>query len=240
MAKKKAAKKMARKAAKKKAANARPARSRGLAFHPDAGTAPLDAALYVTFAGELAGRSVEYCHAPVTQAIQGFVVQINEISARPSDCVFDAEGCRDATRDTFEASDYREMPFKRVVGRVLDELLNYRRHNGKSYKTCSGGDVYFLLLDELPEQLPAAHQQILSGPKAKFNRTLNPGRRIIDNRLADLKGGTREDGRPIGAAWAETVSTTQGGAEQGYRLTELGQWLFDGWPELPDLFRKRS
>lgn len=234
MAKKKAArKKAAKKAAKKASRPARALRSRGAEANLDTG--PLDAALYVTIAGETALQLVEYVHAPVTQPIQDFVVQMQEVSARPSDAVHDFGRARDLAREIFQAHDQREMPYLRVVGRILDELLNHRR-----FTTCSGGDVYYVLLDELQEQLPAAHQQRPSPSGSRFDRTRNPGRRAIDNRLRDLKGASREKGKGSGPAWVETTTTTQGGAEQGYRLTEDGLWLFDGWPELPELVERRS
>jgi hypothetical protein len=206
--------------------------------HPQVPPAPgpLDAALLVTFGGEAMFRVVEYSHAPATQTIQEFAVHVQEVSARPSDP--GANDDRDLLRlaqRIFQAYDKREQPYLRTIGRVLDELLNHRR-----YRTCSGGDVYYVLLDELPDELPAAHQQVLEVGQRDFNRTLNPGRRSVDNRLRELKGESREDGRGSGPAYVATTSTTRGGAEQGYMLTEDGQWLFDGWPELPELVLGRA
>jgi len=210
-----------------------PSRSRSQA-RPDPGS--LDAALLVTFGGEATLSLVEYSHSPATQAIQDFTVTMQEVSARPSDpSANDDRDLLRLARRIFQANDKREQPYLRTIGRVLDELLNHRR-----YRTCSGGDVYYVLLDELPDELPAAHQQVLEAGQRDFNRTLNPGRRSVDNRLRDLKGESREDGRGSGPAYVTTTSTTQGGAEQGFRLTEEGQWLFDGWPELPELVLGRA
>ena len=96
-----------------------------------------------------------------------------------------------------------------------------------------------MLLKELRDELPATHRQTPQAGR-DFNRTLHPGRRSVDNRLKNLKGESREDGKGSGPAWVMTTVTTQGGAEQGFRLTEEGQWLFDGWPELPELVLGRS
>ena len=193
---------------------------------------PLDAALYVTYASEAALGLVEYSHAPSTQVIQEFAVHVQDVSARSRNAGWE----RDMAREIFHIHDQRDMPYFRVIGRCLDELLNHR-----GFSTCSGGDVYFLLLDELWQQLPDNHQQRERARVGMpFNRTLNPGRRTIDNRLRDLKGASREDGKGAGPTYVATTSTTQGGAEQGYRLTEVGSWLFDGWPELSELVRRRT
>lgn len=217
----------AKKAAQKRAARKKATRTPPP--HVDVG--PLDAALYVTYASEAALGLVEYSHAPSTQVIQEFAVHVQEVPATASNSGWE----RDITREIFEANDQREMPFRRVIGRVLDELLNHRR-----FSTCSGGDIYYVLLEELEQQLPEAHRQRRAPGDSPFDRTLNPGRRIVDNRLRELKGALREDGKGSGPAYVQTTSTTQGGAEQGYILTEVGCWLFDGWPELPELVRRRT
>lgn len=194
---------------------------------PDPG--PLDAALLVTYGGEAALGIVEYSHPPATQAIQGFTQRVQEVSARPSDPALNSYRARDIARYYFQKNDKHE-PYLRVVGRVLDELLNHRGKN-----TCSAGDVYLVLLEETPLNLPAAHRQ--SRP---FNKTLNPGRKVIFNRLTELQSQSLPVGEEPIEPLVVTDSTTQGGARTGNKLTVVGRWLFDGWPELPELLRGRS
>ena len=200
------------------------------------GTWSLDAPIIVTYGGEGTLSLVELRVPSAAQTIQDFVVNVNmpEVPARPSDPGENNDQALQLTREIFQQHDYREQPYLRVIGRVLHELLNHRQK-----ETCSGGDVFYVLLKELRDELPATHRQTPQAGR-DFNRTLHPGRRSVDNRLKNLKGESREDGKGSGPAWVMTTVTTQGGAEQGFRLTEEGQWLFDGWPELPELVSGRS
>jgi hypothetical protein len=237
MAKKKAADRA--KAAKKSASAKPPAKKKRR--HPSNVTdrrsrespslGPLDVALMATYGGEAALGLVEYTHAPPTQPIANFLVHVQDVSARPIDPSLDGEWQRQIARQMFQAHDQSEQPFLRVIGRVLDELLNHRR-----YTSCSGGDVYLLLLEEIPHELPAEHRQ---DPTRRFNKSENPGRKTINNRLNELKGESRRKGASAWPAFAATTSTTAGGAERGYILTPAGHWLFDGWPELPELIPGR-
>ena len=201
------------------------------------GTWSLDAPRIVTYGGEVISSLFEFQVSSDAQTIQDFVenVHMPEVPARPSDPGENNDRALQLTREIFQQHDYREQPYLRVIGRVLDELLNHRQK-----ETCSGGDVFYVLLKELRDELPATHRQVLTASQPEFNKTRNPGRRVIDNRLKNLKGESREDGKGSGPAWVMTTVTTQGGAEQGFRLTEEGQWLFDGWPELPELVSGRS
>ena len=201
------------------------------------GTWSLDAPIIVTYGGEGTLSLVELRVPSAAQTIQDFVVNVNmpEVPARPSDPGENNDRALHLTREICQQHDYRKQPYLRVMGRVLHELLNHRQK-----ETCSGGDVFYVLLKELRDELPATHRQVLTASQPEFNKTRNPGRRVIDNRLKNLKGESREDGKGSGPAWVMTTVTTQGGAEQGFRLTEEGQWLFDGWPELPELVSGRS
>ena len=186
--------------------------------------------MIVTYGGEALYRVVEYSHPPAAQAIQDFTVHVQEVSSRPIDATVSNDRDLRLARLLFELHDYRDMPYKRVIGRVLDELQNHRGTN-----TCSAGDVYLVLLEESQHNLPTAHRQ-----HRPFNKTLDPGRKAIGNRLNKLKGRAPRGGAQQLLALVTTTTITQGGAEQGYRLTEDGRRLFDGWPELPELILGRS
>jgi hypothetical protein len=199
---------------------------------PDPG--PLNDALLVTYGGEATRGLVECRLPPATQTIQDFTVTVQGVSARPSDPALNSYRARDIARHYFQAHDQREQPYLRVIGRVLDELLNHRR-----YRTCSGGDVYRVLLEELSEELPPAHRRVRRLPNQTLDVTGSTGRRVIDKRLTKLRGRILQAGAEPGVSLVVTTSTTRGGAGKGYRLTEDGQWLFDGWPELQELVRGR-
>lgn len=192
--------------------------------------------MIVTYGGEVISSLFEFQVSSDAQTIQDFVenVHMPEVPARPSDPGENNDRALQLTREIFQQHDYREQPYLRVIGRVLDELLNHRQK-----ETCSGGDVFYVLLKELRDELPVEYQQTPQVGR-DFNRTLHPGRRSVDNRLKNLKGKSREDGKGSRPAWVMTTVTTKGGAEQGYRLTDDGKSLFDGWPELPELVSGRS
>jgi len=152
-------------------------------------------------------------------------VNVQEVSARPSDPGTNNDRDLQLARLVFQETDNRDQPYQRVIGRVLNEL-----HNHRGRTTCSAGDVYLVLLEEIPQNLPAAHRQ-----HRPFDKTLNPGRRVIGNRLTTMKGRSRRGGDQPALALVATTSTTRGGAEKGYQLTADGQRLFDGWPALPEL-----
>ena len=187
--------------------------------------------MIVTYGGELISSLVELQQAllAAAQTIQDFLenVHMPEVPARPSDPGENNDQALQLTREIFQQHDYREQPYLRVIGRVLHELLNHRQK-----ETCSGGDVFYVLLKELRDELPVAYQQTPQAGR-DFNRTLHPGRRSVDKRLTKLKGGA--------FPYVTTTSITKGrAAHKGYTLTKLGKWMFDGWPELPELVLGRS
>ena len=96
-----------------------------------------------------------------------------------------------------------------------------------------------MLLEELREELPLAHRRVRRLPNQTLDVTGSTGRRVIDKRLTKLRGRTLQAGAEPGVSLVVTTSTTRGGAGKGYRLTEDGRWLFNGWPVLPELIPGR-
>lgn len=230
-----APRKPAAKKAAKKPARRKTTRSAKQEVPTTTGPGSLNEALLVTYGGEAVLGVVQYSHTAMTKPVEDFVVHVEEVSARPSDPGINADRARQVARQIFTTHDQSERPYRRVIGRVLDELLNYReREEGRGYTSCSGGDVYLLLLNELQAELPEEHRQ-----ERDFDITADPGRKTINNRLNELQGVWRRKETYTGPLYVQTTSTTAGGANQGYTLTEIGQWLFDGWPELPELIRGR-
>lgn len=118
-----------------------------------------------------------------------------------------------------EAADFADMPYFRVVGRVLCVLTVHR-----GLPSASGSDVFWVFLRELPEQLEFSHRQTLLG-NTQPDVIRQPGLANIYKRLRRL----------VAKRYATTTSTTAAGNQQGYVLTEDGRLVFDGWPEVPGL-----
>jgi hypothetical protein len=131
-------------------------------------------------------------------------------------------------RDLFMDLDYDEMPYLRVVGKVVEVLTVHRRQShGKD--SCSVGDVFRVFLTEIPQHSPYLPEEYrLVRPTSRgnqFDLTHDPGKTMFSDRLKDLK----DDG------WLTAASTTRSGGERGYRLSDDGRWLFDGWPSVEGL-----
>lgn len=229
MAKKKTAK------TAKKVATKRPARkkaSSAAAGRPraQAGSCTeqeLQTAAVVTTGGELmAGlatgllRELEARGIDVAELLRTVVA--NPQSSQPSESVSGEENSQKAweyARRQLERRDFADMPHLRVIGRVLDVLLNHRR-----FQTCTTGDVFLVFLREIPRHLEANHRQ---NPEVdgSFDVTMQPGRRTFNNRMARLRND-------------ELVRPTviqESGREEGYVLTEDGRNVFDGWPALSEI-----
>ena len=144
---------------------------------------PLDAAIIVTYGGEAIMGLVECRLASAAQTVQEFTVNVQEVSASISAAGENSHTDRNLARRFFQHFDFQEQPYLRVIGRVLDELLNHRR-----FESCSGGDVYRTLLEEILEELPPAHRTVRRLPNGSLDVT-DSGRRLIDKRLKNLKDG---------------------------------------------------
>jgi hypothetical protein len=119
-------------------------------------------------------------------------------------------------RSLFTRTDMPNMPYMRVVGRIIEILT---RHRGS--KTCSAGDVFHILLDEAPGQSGCDPKEyIATRPTRKgrlYDVTRQPGRKSVDSRLNKLQA----------EGWVTH--------KQGYVLTDDGKLLFDGWPDLSEI-----
>jgi len=224
MAKKK---NVAKKAAKKKPSGA--AAEAEVTSCPDQ---DLEAAAVVNTAGESAARFGEAFLA----AIEARGIDIRELlNAAVTSLQHEGVG-RDENagrglrrcRDLFIELDYNEMPYLRVVGKVV-EVLTVHRRQSRGKDSCSAGDVFRVFLTEIQQHGPYDPEDYrLARPTRRgnvFNLARDPGKTMFNDRLKDLK--ERE--------WLTSAATTRSGGERGYRLSEDGRWLFNGWPEVEGL-----
>jgi hypothetical protein len=173
--------------------------------------------LFFTIGGEASLGFVE-AHLPnTTKPVQEFVVSVFEKTpevSRPTDGADDLR----FSRELLVRYDSNNKPYKRVIGRIIDVLLHHR-----GFKTCSGGDVFYVLLDEAPSQSGCDPNDFRLVKPSKFGRWYdvnnNAGRKSVDNRLAQL----RTDG---------LVSLPH---KNGYVLTPDGERIFNGWPDLSEI-----
>lgn len=207
MAKKK--KKAAKKAAKKKAS--------GAAAGNDA---ELHAAAVVTWGAEGLLGAVEYRHFDINAAVSDFPVTVQDVSAarRTTGERNEWTGLNWARR-LLVRRDFADMPYLRVIGRVLDVLLNHRR-----FHTCTTGDIFLVFLKEMPLHLEENHRQNQRSD-GFCDVTVQPARRTFNNRMDRL----REE------ELVRATVTLESGREEGYVLTEDGRNIFDGWPDLRDI-----
>jgi hypothetical protein len=120
--------------------------------------------------------------------------------------------------------DFADMPYVRVIGRVAEILLNHRR-----FQTISAGDVCKVFLVEIPRCLEENHRQNPPpGQQLSVNNvdvTAQPNRRNFNNRMKWLRN----------AELIQPAAKTAGNKDKGYVLTEYGQNIFDGWPDLSEI-----
>lgn len=236
MAKKKAAK-TAKKAAKKKASGA-------AAGPPEAVDAPaaeagscsdqeLQAAGVVASAGELMARIGEAVNAAVQQAVREVFNSLTsgglERAPASGRILRDEDVARllNHYREEFQLHD-QDVPYLRVVGKVV-EVLTVHRAKRRRKDHCSVGEVFLVFLVEIPQHSPYdPNEYRLPKPTRRGNRfavTRDPGKTMIAGRLQKLKR----------KGYLTAAGTTRSGGERGYRLSENGRVLFDGWPDVPGL-----
>ncbi len=127
-------------------------------------------------------------------------------------------------RSRLTRKDFADKPFLRVFGRVAEILLNHRQ-----FQTITAGDVFRVFLVEISAHLEEHHRQ--NSPTgqppsvSQADASTGEGRRTFNERMERLYD---EDLiRP-------TVIRASGKKEK-YVLTEDGQNMFDGWPDLADI-----
>lgn len=205
--------------AKKEKATGRAAKGTTIA-PDDCAEEELQAASVVTTGGELIEGLTTTVNAAIRQAIAGFLTP----QSRPQPVTTAPERAADRAislaRTIFRAKDYKagRKPYLRVVGRVAEILLNHRDH-----QTVSAGSVYLVFLSEIPDEIPAKYRQRpVRGQR--ISTTTDSGRKTINNRMKELR------------QMALIRSTaTRGERQEDYVLTEDGQNLFEGWPELSEI-----
>jgi hypothetical protein len=212
MAKKK--KKAAKKVVTNEASGAAPAQA--------ASEAELQAAAVVTWGGEGLLGAVEYRDFDISTFVSDFPVTVQQVSAS-SNTAGERNGQEgwEYARRQFVRRDFADMPFLRVFGRVAEILLNHRR-----FRTITAGDVFKVFLVEIPGHLEVHHRQ--SPPTGQQpSVSTGDGRKTFTNRMERLYD--EELVRP-------TVIRASGKKED-YVLTEDGQNMFDGWPDLSEIPR---
>lgn len=86
-----------------------------------------------------------------------------------------------------------------------------------------------VFLTEIPQHSPYdPNEYRLPKPTRRGNRfavTRDPGKSLFAGRLQKLKK----------KGWLTAAGTTRSGGERGYRLSDDGRMLFNGWPDVPGL-----
>lgn len=122
----------------------------------------------------------------------------------------------------------RDEPYVRVVGKVV-EVLTVHRAQRRRKDHCSAGEVFLVFLAEIPQHSPYdPNEYRLPKPTRRGNRfavTRDPGKTMIAGRLQKLKR----------KGYLTAAGRTRSGGERGYRLSENGRVLFNGWPDVPGL-----
>jgi hypothetical protein len=170
----------------------------------------LSTSLVQTLASECVLGSAEYVHADATFDGDSYHVLM------PSHTSSNEESTR-AYRLLLHNKDYGELrkPFLRFVGRVFEVL---QRHRGK--RTSSAGDVFRVFVNEIPQHLSEGDSHVDGGSEGYSDGR----RRTLNNRTRELCELT-------------LLEPTRKVADrpENYRLTLLGEQIFEGWPVIPGL-----
>lgn len=226
MAKKK--NKAAKKAAKKKkASGAAAVRAQEDSEAGSCSDQELEAAGVVTAAGELAAgfataffREIEARGIDPVELVKTAAARLQRSSARErASGEENADAGIDIARRLLQRHDFKDKPYLRVFGRVMEILLNHRE-----FQTCTTGDVFRVFLLEISSELQEHHRQN-PRPGMDVSASTGDGRKTFNNRMKRM---CRED-------LARPTVKRQSGREEGYVLTEDGQNMFDGWPLLSEI-----
>ena len=183
-------------------------------------TADVQTAALVVSGAECVLGAIEYIHFDIQWAVSEVPVSMHNVPA--SERVTgeaNADSGWTYSRNQLTRKDFADRPYLRVFGRVMEILLNHRRR-----QTCTAGDVFRVFLVEIPGQLEENHRQN-PPPGQKFDVTKPTGRKTFNNRMR----------RMCEEELAESTVTRESGQDGNYVLTENGQRMFDGWPDLEDI-----
>ena len=69
----------------------------------------------------------------------------------------------------FTQHEFRDKPYLRVFGRVMEILLHHR-----GFQTCTAGDIFRVFLAEIPEQLKEHPRQFVGGSRGASSKHEGP------------------------------------------------------------------
>ena len=110
--------------------------------------------------------------------------------------------------------DFPAPPYMRVVGRVIHVLTLAR-----GWPSCTGPEVFRVLLEEIPEQLPPDQRQ-----------TPRFGRQVDATKPTGLRTVYKRLERLVDDRYAATTAQMTNERDGQYVMTDIGRLVFDGWP----------
>lgn len=158
----------------------------------------------------------------ISAAIQGHVADpmaaVTSAEAQMTQAALGAQSQRllAMLRRELERGDCKKKPFRRVVGNVVYVLTRRR-----GMVSCSGNQVFWVFLTQIPRELPESHRQ--NPTDGHFDSTEPNGSKTVINRLATLKA----------KGLVRAVAQTANGSDKGYAITEDWAFVFEGWTDLP-------